>query len=676
MAVGDIASPTVGEETRSPQGFEYLGAPKPVVDKTGNTTLDRATLHGNETFTWASQRLESRRRDFTRRYAQYRGNMNVFGRDTIQTQLRSQIWLNKSAALIEAVLPKTIGDNPTIEIRARHADGSDAAYLMERVLDYYLSAMHFFDVLYFWWKDALIYGTSIIEVPWIVREEDRPSPISPGGFTRKVVEDMPKMVNIDIFDFLFDYASTTIPRMDFVMKKYELPLDIVAARVEQGLYQGVTVDELKAFAGTYHELSDDSYFKDERDRAAYGYLGNEGDQARNRVDQLKKVVLYDYWGRFDLNKDMKDENCYITYLGPRCQKAVRAVRNPYADGQKPFIAAHYIPVSNDFLGVGLMEWLEQLQREMNTRYNMMVDNANYILNAMMLVRRGAGIPDAQLKSRPSGRIDVNEPDDVTPLQMKPIIGELAGVQQWNDQLWQEISGIGSEMSGIRRSAGTAFQRTAGGILALQQAAEARLKMSRLLFEKRSVEPAAELLISRVKQFMTAPVTVSFTGDQGLQYLEIRPEQINATDYDLRVVIAPTEQIGRLAEREKWTTTLAVLTKLDPQMMLFEWGNILEDWMNATGLPNPPRYLGQAKQKLNLIHQMQLMQQMQMDMAGGAPPGEGGGGGEAEGQSPQIGPGAAGGGAGEQIGQVQKEFTAGGKSSEMTQVGGEKGRGAQ
>ena len=90
-------------------------------------------------------------------------------------------------------------------------------------------------------------------------------------------------------------------------------------------------------------------------------------------------------------------------------------------------------------------------------------------------------------------------------------------------------------------------------------------------------------------------------------------------------------------------------------------------MNATGLPNPPRYMGQAKQKLQLMHQMNMMNQMQAQMMGapGAPMGPG-----------QPASGGAAGGGGEQIGQIQKEFQAGGKSSEMTKAGGEHGRAKQ
>lgn len=641
-----------------------------VGDKTGTDSLNRATMHLGEVFTWASMRMEPRRRDFARRYAQYRGNMNVFGRDTVQTQLRSQIWIPKSGALVETVIPKTIGDNPTIEIRGRKPEFAESAQLMERLLDYYLHSMHFFDVLYAWWKDALVYGTGITKCIWSYKEGEKiiaqPDPLSADTDEDQfepsaVIEDIPRLVNVDIFDFLFDYTASTIPKMDFVMEKYELPLDVVIGRLQRGFYKGITEDELLSYTAGSRELQDDSYFKDERDRAAYGYLGNEGDSQRNRVDQLKKIVLYDYWGRFDMDGDKRDENCFVTAIGPRAQRAIRVRRNPYRDGLKPYLGANYIPVTNDFLGVGLMEWCEQLQREINTRYNMGVDNANYILNAMVKVRRAAGIPDAQLKSRPSGRIDCDDPQtDVIPLEMPVIFDKLLAVQQWNDQLWQDITGVGSETAGVRKSAGTAMHRTAGGILALQQAAEARLKMSRLLFEKRSVEPAAEMIISRIKQFMHAPITLDIAGPEGIQYLEVNPHQVNTAEYSLKVVIAPTEQIGRLAEREKWASSLAVMRSLDPQMQLLEWGNILEDWMDATGLPNPQRYLGQMKQKLQLMHQVNILNQMQQ------PPGM------ATPMGPNAPQGGKGGGGGQQMSQLKREFSGQKQTSSQKTSGGEGG----
>jgi hypothetical protein len=183
-------------------------------------------------------------------------------------------------------------------------------------------------------------------------------------------------------------------------------------------------------------------------------------------------------------------------------------------------------------------------------------------------------------------------------------------------------------------------------------------MARLQFEERSVSPLIELCISRIKQFMDSPITVSIAQPDGMQYLNVSPYQINAAEYDLKVVIAPTEQIGRLAEREKWIQTLSLLLKLDPQLMLFEWGNIIHDWIEASGLPNPQRYIGQAMEKLQLMHQLNLINQM------GQPPGMG----------QPMGPGAPqGGGGGQGPQQTAREVTNAPKDTGMTQSAGEKGR---
>lgn len=619
--------------------------------------FDLALRHLQDAHRWSRDRMESRRREFARRYAQYRGNMNVFGRDPVQGQLRSQIWIGKSGSLVETVLPRTIGDNPTLELRGSRPEYVDAARNMQILTEHYLEAMDFFEVLYNWWKDALIYGTGIIKVIWSYREEERVVRDPEGIETTEmiVVEDMPRLVNVDIMDFLFDYTMPTIKKMDFVMERYELPLDIVAARLAKGIYEGITKEELKAYISTGRELERDQHYKDERDRAAYGYFGNEGEGYRGRIDPLKKVVLWDYWGRADLDGDGKDENVLITALGPEPSKVVRAVPNPYRDGQKPYVLAHYIPVQNDALGIGLMEWTEQLQREINTRYNMGVDNANYVLNAMVKVVRTASIPDAQLKSRPSGRIDVNSPDDVTPLEMPVIFDKLMAVQGQNDQLWQDITGISSEYAGVRKSQGQGFHRTAGGMYALQQAADARLKLSRLIFEK-DIAAAAKLMISRIKQYMDSPVMVNILGPEGIKYIEVTPQQINGADYEVKVAIAPTEQIGKMAEREKWMLILNTLRAADPNMMLFEWGAIYSDWLEGTGIPNPQRYLGQFAEKMNMMHQISIMDQMA------------GGGGAYPGLSPQSGakPGGAG---GMMAGRAQQSTNVTGGEQGRAQEGG-------
>ena len=87
-------------------------------------------------------------------------------------------------------------------------------------------------------------------------------------------------------------------------------------------------------------------------------------------------------------------------------------------------------------------------------------------------------------------------------------------------------------------------------------------------------------------------------------------------------------------------------------------------MEATGLPNPVRYLGSMKEKLSIMNQMRVMESMMT----GAPmegPGQGG----SQGGGSSTGPGA-------QISQNKADFEGGGTREGGEAAGGESGRAKQ
>jgi len=249
------------------------------------------------------------------------------------------------------------------------------------------------------WRYEEAYLKKKVPVPEIIQ-----TPYGPqytGNSVYQVKEGMEKIwddneiVNIDFFDFWSDPKKYDVDSSRGVFHREFLTFEELVQRINFLVW----LDEGEIYIETPEELWDIHGETIERGRekrmAETGYSDNGLDVFINSKDEnIKKNVEFEilnYWQ--DDRRIMTINRQKVAYNGP----------SPYwRHRKKPFIAASYERLPNQFYGLSAVQIISDLQEEENTIHNQRSDNVNFIINKMWKARRGADIDPSDLVSRPHG----------------------------------------------------------------------------------------------------------------------------------------------------------------------------------------------------------------------------------------------------------------------------------
>ena len=130
------------------------------------------------------------------------------------------------------------------------------------------------------------------------------------------------------------------------------------------------------------------------------------------------VELLTFWGREDLDGDGIREEVQLVIANKNV--LVKAIRNPFEHQKRPIVRGVLFPVPNEWYGMGLIEPVIPLIRELNTIRNQNIDMNNLIINRMWKVNVNADVDLETLISTPNGIILTGDMDGVTPVGQDPI----------------------------------------------------------------------------------------------------------------------------------------------------------------------------------------------------------------------------------------------------------------
>jgi len=167
-------------------------------------------------------------------------------------------------------------------------------------------------------------------------------------------------------DIFFDpTAMDEQDKMQFVIVRYEADYSTLK---KEGKYKNLE----KAFMpdpnwdGSYIP-EDTTYFKFK-------------DKAR------KKAVVYEYWGKYDINNDGIVENIVCTWIG---DTIIRLEDNPYPNGELPFIIVPFSTIPFQLPGEALAENIGDNQKVKTALIRGTIDNLAASNNGQIGIRQGA-----------------------------------------------------------------------------------------------------------------------------------------------------------------------------------------------------------------------------------------------------------------------------------------------
>lgn len=327
--------------------------------------------------------------------------------DTTDNPYLSNLFIPKTHEAVELLAAFLSGPNQSITAEGEGAEDVQKGVMVAKWLEYMwrktIKARHKIIV---WLKQAILFGNGIIHVYW--DEEAKHTEVEVR----------------DVRDVFFDYYKANLQDSDSVILR---------------LY-----------------FNPDKIKEDE----TYDYKNSDGTLNRILVvpeqsvpeDQESKFSSYDASietpppkGVVPVLECTTDEE--IVTIAPTALgwKIIRKVDNPTkdADGEqyKPFVKLRLKnnPLINRAYDTGAVEPTLYIQRSFNGLVNEFLDNVELVNNNMWKKKRGANVSPMDLIMRPGGTIDVDNMEDIAPLQTPDIKQSLLESIKFLDSEFQQAS---------------------------------------------------------------------------------------------------------------------------------------------------------------------------------------------------------------------------------------------
>jgi hypothetical protein len=543
---------------------------------------------------------------------------------------RSRVWMPIAFFVIETIAPRLVAQLPKFTVLPVGPEDSDPAETMEELLAWAADQSQLYIELVKALKSALMYGTGILKTSYFEQERFQivhepvmqetfsemwsgeldmenqpimtrvPMGVQPTGETMVTRTPYisyagPKAEAVDIDNFFVDPIADSIENARYVIHRVFRDKDHLEKMFEQGVYKKPPEDVWTSFLTEHATLRRQSLID----------LG-PGSTPSEYDDQL--VTLLEIW----------TDGVVTTCAGGDVNAAVllRAERNPYAHGEKPFvrIVDHLVP--HEFWGIGELEPLEGLQNVLNELWNSRIDNVKLVLNTMFLAVMDYVEDPSDLQVRPAGVVRIREGvplnQAVQPLNLGEVTSSSYTEAAEIERLTEKVSGVSPLQTG---QDSPAYNRTATGAALIQESGNTRFAHKIHIAELTGFKALARQYASILQQFSDPETVVRILGPLGqMSWQAITPESIGGR-FDFDVESESSTQTESI--RREQTLSLFQYFAADPYSKPLR---IREDVLKSFGRKNIHEYLltEEELQQLMMMQQQQ-QQQEQANAQGSVPP---------------------------------------------------------
>lgn len=430
---------------------------------------------------------------------------------------RSNLFVNLTYPAVDTVrarmLRSTMGTRPVIDFVGRAGPDDDRnAKTATSLCDYQLERNNITGKGYRFLTDLLINPLAILSVSWRyeTRTVRRRVPIYADGVRvgQNVIEfeqvdwDDNDVQVVDFYDFWVDPKSPEFENSRYCFHRETATKDQIISKLKLLKEAGMRV----------FEPNDDEWGAAKN--AGTGQSGREKnlEQDTSRTDDEDAEALYEllhYW----------TDTEHSILLGR--QILIADGDNPYWHSKMPFAVSCWERITGQIYGKSAVDLIGDPQREVNTMRNQRIDNVSMALNRMFKVNKNSQIDDTELVSRPGGIIHVNQPTDVEPL----ITPDVTASSYRDEQIVREDIDGTLGTTAIMRGADPARATSATESAIKSEGAGTRFEIKIKLFEE-VLKRMAFLMDINNQQFVTDEKVIRVTGDQGVQWPTIRPEDIS------------------------------------------------------------------------------------------------------------------------------------------------------
>ena len=465
---------------------------------------------------------------------------------------RANFYIPHAFSNVETVFPRMTSKRPRVQVKPRGPQDVEPASVMNKLLDYAWETADIDKTIRLWVKSALIYGTGVVKVSWRTKTK----PETKKKFNAKKLKfeetttpvvkyDDVKVANVDIRDIYVDPDAIDIEDARWVIHRYwatAKELETNPNLDKNGIKKAQPgVDNAKIHRG----LS-------ETERKAYS--------AKELIEVLE------YW---------EDDRLIVVAGG----EVLRDDPNPYDCKKKPFVKMVDQIDDQAFYGIGEIEPVEGLQREMNTLRNQRMDFNNLILNPTFKVLPNAVTDPDSIQFSPGHKIFMNtaDPGAITPIEMPQAPFTSYKEEESIRVDLQTITGVTDYSRGTDA---TKMNETATGISLIQEAANERFK-AKIRNMEQAIGDMAELIVALYQQYLTKEKVFRITEDETDYFEMVKPDDI-AGEFDIWVesgsTIPSNKMQVRSEEMNKYNVMMASpLVQSSPELQAVITKSLINAW---------------------------------------------------------------------------------------------------
>lgn len=367
-------------------------------------------------------------------------------------------------------------------------------------------------------------------------------------------------------------------KMQFVIVRYETDLSTLK---QDGRYKNLDKIQVGSEDANSHEDYEAKYSK----VSSFTFEDNP----------RKKMVMYEYWGNYDINDDGIAEPIVCAWVG---STVIRLELNPYPDKKPPFIIVPFNKIPFEIYGESNADLISDNQKIKTAITRGIIDNMNQSNNGMIGIKKGALDPGNREKFMKGKPFEFNgNPNDFWQGSFNNIPGSAFDMLALMNNEIESITGVKSFSGGIT---GAALGGTATGARgALDATSTRRLNIVRNIAEN-LVKPLMRKWTAYNSEFLEESEVVRITNEE---FVEIRRDDL-AGKIDIDITVSTQEDnAARAQELGFLLQTLGSSLPFDMTKML------MAEIAKLSKLPTLEKQILEFKQEPDPVQQK--MQELQL-----------------------------------------------------------------
>jgi len=397
----------------------------------------------------------------------------------------------------------------------------------------------------------------------------------------KIIKNQPELEVCDYNNVIIDPTCLgDLNKANFIIYSFETSM---AELKKDGRYQNlehVLLDNAAPLAQPDHNLEDETNFK-------------------FKDDPRKKIIVYEYWGYWDINDTGEVEPFIATWVG---DVLIRMEINPFPDKKLPFVSVQYLPVRKHIYGEPDGALLEDNQKIIGAVTRGMIDIIGRSANGQMGIRKDALDVTNSRKFEQGADYKFNsnvDPRQAFHMDTYPEIPQSAlNMLNLQNNEAESLTGVKAFNSGI---SGAALGNTATGIRsALDAASKRELGILRRLAD--GINQIGRKMISMNSEFLSDEEIIRVTNEE---FVAINREDLGGM-YDIKLNISTAEADNEKAQELSFMLQ-TMGNNMDPSMSQI----ILADIARLRKMPELAKQIKEYKPQPNPMAEQRAQMEMQL-----------------------------------------------------------------